>query len=165
MAGTKVFKPEYTHSVRRVSVCTAKHCLNWILEASKSNKHSVTSFNLVLKLYVLCGGSPKNHAALVRLQQSLNAEGHIVELKRLSDRHWACRQQALKKSEMIMMLLDEICERDSPDLALVDAKMDKSAINFAFIRCMDITTQPCLCSCIKLSAKRKSGPLNMLQTN
>ena len=39
-----------------------------------------------------------------------------------------------------MMLLNEICERNPPDLALGDAKMYKNAINFAFILCMEITT-------------------------
>jgi len=121
------------------------HCLNLVLvEASKLNKHFVTFFNLVEKLYAFCSGSSKRHAALVRLQQSLHPEGHIVELKRLSDTRWACREQALKalqrNLEAILMLLNEICERSPPDLVLGDANIYKNAINFAFILCMDITT-------------------------
>ena len=67
-----------------------------------------------------------------------------MELRRLSDTRWACREQALKalqrNLEAIMMLLNEICERNPPDLALGDAKMYKNAINFAFILCMEITS-------------------------
>ncbi|XP_056468340.1 zinc finger MYM-type protein 1-like [Gadus chalcogrammus] len=138
------------------------HCLNLVLVvASKSNKHFVTFFNLVEKLYAFCSGSSKRHAALVRLQQSLHPKGRIVELKRLSDTRWACREQALKalqkNLEAIMMLLNEICERIPPDLALGDAKMYSNAINFAFILCMEITTPAFEVTALASNALQEEG--------
>ncbi|KAK1879001.1 Zinc finger MYM-type protein 1 [Dissostichus eleginoides] len=110
------------HNEKALYVHCKAHCLNLVLvEASKSNKHFITFFNIVEKLYAFCNGSPKRHAALVKCQQSLYPGQRVLELQQLSDTRWACREAALKALQRnlnaVLKLLDDIIDIDPPDLA------------------------------------------------
>ncbi|KAL1277452.1 hypothetical protein QQF64_024125 [Cirrhinus molitorella] len=61
---------------------------------------------------------------------------HVVELQKLSDTQWACRERSLKA---LIKLLTDISESDSPDTAAGDAKMYLRAINFEYLVCLEIT--------------------------
>ncbi|KAI4799988.1 hypothetical protein KUCAC02_016526 [Chaenocephalus aceratus] len=134
-----------THNEKALYVHCKAHCLNLVLvEASKSNKHFITFFNSVEKLYAFCNGSPKRHAALVKCQQSLYPGQRVLELQQLSDTRWACREAALKALQRnlnaVSKLLDDIIDIDPPDLARGDAQMYRHAINFLFLLCLKIAT-------------------------
>lgn len=121
------------------------HCLNLVLvESAKSNVHFVTFFSLVEKLYVFCTGSTKRHAAFLKCQQSLYPGQRVVELQKLPDTRWACRERSLtalsKVLKALIKLLTDIIESDPPDTAAGDAKMYLKAIDFEFLVCLEITT-------------------------
>ncbi|QQP49769.1 Uncharacterized protein FKW44_010540, partial [Caligus rogercresseyi] len=84
------------------------------------------------------------HVALVKWQKTLYPGERVLELQKLSDTRWACREAALKalKSNMnaIFKLLGDIIDKeDPPDLARGDAEMLRHAIDFVFLLCLEIT--------------------------
>uniref|UniRef100_A0A3B3Q1L7 Retinoic acid receptor responder protein 3-like n=1 Tax=Paramormyrops kingsleyae TaxID=1676925 RepID=A0A3B3Q1L7_9TELE len=67
------------------------HCLNLVLvESAKSNKHFIE------KLYTFIANSPKRHAVFVETQRAIDPDQCVLELQRLSDTRWSCREDALK---------------------------------------------------------------------
>lgn len=134
-----------THNEKALYVHCKAHCLNLVLvESAKSSVHFVTFFNLVEKLYVFCTSSTKKHTAFLKCQQSVYPGQRVVELQKLSDTRWACRERALKALQKVLKavlkLLTDISESDPPDLATGDAQMYLDAINFEFLLCLEITT-------------------------
>lgn len=112
------------------------HCLNLVpVESAKSNVF-VKFFSFVEKLYVFCTCSTKRHAFL-KCQQSLYLGQRAVELQKLSDTRWACRERCLtalsKVLKALIEMLTDIIESDSPDTAAGDAKMYLKAIDFEFL--------------------------------
>lgn len=133
------------HNEKALYVHCKAHCLNLVLvESAKSNVHFVTFFNLVDKLYVFCTSSTKKHAAFLKCQESVYPGQRVLELQKLSDTRWACRERALKTLQKvlkaILKLLTDISESDPPDLAAGDARMYLDAINFEFLLCLEVST-------------------------
>ncbi|KTG36542.1 hypothetical protein cypCar_00037181 [Cyprinus carpio] len=73
-----------------------------------------------------------------------NKEDRVVELQKLPDTRWACRERSLtalsKVLKALIKLLTDIIESDPPDTAAGDAKMYLKAIDFEFLVCLEITT-------------------------
>lgn len=73
------------------------HCLNPVLvESAKSNICFVNFFNLVEKLYTFMANSLKRHSAFIEMQKRKHPDKRPLELKKLTDTRWACRESALK---------------------------------------------------------------------
>lgn len=130
------------HNEKALYVLCKAHCLNLVLvESAKSNVHFVTFFNLVDKLYVFCTSSTKKHAAFLKCQESVYPGQRVLELQKLSDTRWACRERALKTLQKvlkaILKLLTDISESDPP---AGDARMYLDAINFEFLLCLEVST-------------------------
>lgn len=87
---------------------------------------------------------PKRHAALVKCQNSLYPGQCVMELKKLLETLWACREKALKALQYIlkavMKFLDDINESNTSNLAQGDAQMYRNAVDFIFILCLEVTT-------------------------
>lgn len=97
------------------------------------------------KNYAFCTGSQKHHAALEKYQQSWYPGQHVMELKKLSDTGWACRERERERA------LKALHYSDSCSKALWwhlwkwstcpgPRGYQEVAINFPFILCMKITT-------------------------
>uniref|UniRef100_A0A669EY62 DUF4371 domain-containing protein n=1 Tax=Oreochromis niloticus TaxID=8128 RepID=A0A669EY62_ORENI len=120
------------------------HCLNLVLvESAKSNMCFVSFFNLIKKLYTFMANSSKRHSAFIKMQEKLYPEQRPLELQKLSDTRWACREAALKTMRKIlpavMQFLEEILQQDPPDSLAGDAMILLQTINFEFILCLEIT--------------------------
>lgn len=73
------------------------HCLNLVLvESAKSNMAFLSFFNIVEKLYAFVANSSKRHAAFIAMQKRMDPSQRPLELQKLSDTRWACRETALK---------------------------------------------------------------------
>lgn len=74
----------------------------------------------------------------------MNADQRVLELKRLSDTRWSCREDSLKTIRKvlpaILQYLKSLREYDPPDLAAGEAKMLLSSIDFEFLLCLEIAT-------------------------
>lgn len=72
------------------------HCLNFVLvESAKSNKRFE-------RLYTFIANSTKRHAAFVDTQKDMNPDQCVLELQRLSDTWWSCREDALKTIRKVL---------------------------------------------------------------
>ncbi len=120
------------------------HCLNLVLvESAKSNICFVSFFNLVEKLYTFMANSSKRHSAFIEMQKRKHPDQHPLELKKLSDTRWACRESALKTLvkvlPSVMQFLEEMTMQDPPDSSAGDAMILLKSINFEFFLCLEIT--------------------------
>lgn len=133
------------HNEKALYVHCQAHCLNLVLvEAAKSSLHFITFFNLVQKLYVFLTSSTKRHTAFVKCQKALHPGERVIQLQKLSDTRWACREKALKALLKVMSsvvkVLTDITEQEPPDTAAGDARMYLKAIDFEFLLCLEIAT-------------------------
>ncbi|KAJ4944109.1 hypothetical protein JOQ06_012654 [Pogonophryne albipinna] len=68
----------------------------------------------------------------------------VIQLQKLSDTRWACREKALKALLKVMStvvkVLTDMTEQEPPDTAAGDAKMYLKAIDFEFFLCFEIDT-------------------------
>ncbi len=82
--------------------------------------------------------SSKRHFAFIEMQNQCP-----MELKKLSDTRWACRESALKTLvkvlPSVMQFLGEITMQDPPDSSAVDAMILLKSFNFDFFLCLEIT--------------------------
>ncbi|ROL55054.1 NLR family CARD domain-containing protein 3 [Anabarilius grahami] len=82
--------------------------------------------------------------SFLKCQQCLYPGQRVVELQKLSDTQWACRERSPKALNKVLKalikLLTDISESDPPDTAAGDAKMYLRAIDFEFLVCLEITT-------------------------
>lgn len=120
------------------------HCLNLVLvESAKSNICFVSFFNLVEKLYTFMANSSKRHSAFIEMQKRKHPDQRPLELKKLSDTRWACRESALKTLvkvlPSVMQFLEEMTMQDPPDSSAGDAMILLKSINFEFFLCLEIT--------------------------
>ncbi|KAJ8352460.1 hypothetical protein SKAU_G00239360 [Synaphobranchus kaupii] len=120
------------------------HCLNLVLvESAKLNMCFVSFFNLVEKLYAFVANSSKRHSAFIEMQKRLYPDQRPLELKKLSDTRWACRETALKTLRKVlpavMQFLEEMTLQDPPDSSAGDAMILLKNINFEFFLCLEIT--------------------------
>ena len=121
------------------------HCLNLVLvESAKSSIQFVTFFSLVEKLYAFVANSSKRHAAFMEIQKAMYPEDRPLELQKLSDTRWACRESALRTMRKVipalMQFLEEIVQKDPPDASAGDASILLKSINFEFLVCLEIAT-------------------------
>ncbi|XP_068214328.1 uncharacterized protein [Palaemon carinicauda] len=69
-------------------------------------------------------------------------EDRPLELKKLSDTRWACRESALRTMRKVIpalkQFLEEIVQKHPPDAPTGDASILLQSINFEFIFCLDI---------------------------
>lgn len=133
------------HNNKDLYVHCQAHCLNVVLvESAKSSLHFITFFNLVEKLYVFFTSSTKRHTAFVKCQEALHPGERVIQLQKLSDTRWACREKALKALLKVMStvvkVLTDMTEQEPPDTAAGDAKMYLKAIDFEFFLCLEIAT-------------------------
>ncbi|KAI4802054.1 hypothetical protein KUCAC02_019913, partial [Chaenocephalus aceratus] len=86
----------------------------------------------------------KRHAACVETQKAINPGQRPLELQKLSDTRWTCRENALKTIRKVlpaaMQYLEDLRKCEPPDLAAGDAKILLRSINFEFLLCLEITT-------------------------
>ncbi|XP_068205252.1 zinc finger MYM-type protein 1-like [Palaemon carinicauda] len=121
------------------------HSLNLVLvESAKSSTQFVSFFSLVEKLYAFIANSSKRHAAFMEIQKALYPEDHPLELKKLSDTRWACRESALKTMRKVIpplkQFLEEIVQEHPPDASAGDASISLQNINFENLVCLEIAT-------------------------
>ncbi|KAK0134978.1 Zinc finger MYM-type protein 1 [Merluccius polli] len=133
------------HNAKALYVHCYAHCLNLVLvESAKSSLHFITFFNLVEKLYVFFAASSKRHTAFVKCQQDLHPGERVIQLQKLSDTRWACREKALKALNKVMdavvKVLTDLTVQKPPDTAAGDARMYLNAIDFEFLLCLVIAT-------------------------
>lgn len=120
------------------------HCLNLVLvESAKSNICFISFFNLVEKLYTFVANSSKRHTAFIEMQKTMYPDQRPLELQKLSDTRWACRETALrtlrKVLPAVMQFLEEMTQQDPPDPSTGDAVILLKSINFEFFLCLEIT--------------------------
>uniref|UniRef100_A0A8C6P238 Zinc finger MYM-type protein 1-like n=1 Tax=Nothobranchius furzeri TaxID=105023 RepID=A0A8C6P238_NOTFU len=120
------------------------HCLNLVLvDSAKSNICFVSFFNLVEKLYTFVANSSKRHSAFIKMQKKVYPDQRPLELQKLSDTSWSCRETALKTMRKVlpalMQFLGEITQQDPPDSSAGDAMILLKNINFEFLLCLEIT--------------------------
>lgn len=120
------------------------HCLNLVLvESAKSNLCFVSFFNLVEKLYAFVANSSKRHSAFIEMQKTMYPDQRPLELQKLSDTRWACRETALctlrKVLPAVMEFLEQMTQQDPPDSSAGDAMILLKSINFEFFLCLEIT--------------------------
>uniref|UniRef100_A0A096M0Z6 DUF4371 domain-containing protein n=1 Tax=Poecilia formosa TaxID=48698 RepID=A0A096M0Z6_POEFO len=132
------------HNPRALYVHCQAHCLNLVLvESAKSNICLVTFFNLVEKLYAFIGNSSKRHTAFIEVQKGMQPHQRPVELQKLSDTRWACRERALKSLKKVlpavMKSLENMTQESPPDPSAGDAAILLKNINFEFFLCLEIT--------------------------
>lgn len=119
------------------------HCLNLVLiESAKSNICFVNFFNLIEKLYTFMANSSKRHSGFIEMQKRKHSDQRPLELKKLSDTRWACRESALKTLvkvlPSVMQFLEEMTQQDPPDSSTGDAMILLKSINFEFL-CLEMT--------------------------
>ncbi|XP_032414769.1 zinc finger MYM-type protein 1-like isoform X2 [Xiphophorus hellerii] len=132
------------HNPKALYVHCQAHCLNLVLvESAKSNICFVTFFNLVEKLYAFIGNSSKRHTAFIEVQKGMQPHQRPVELQKLSDTRWACRERALKSLKKVlpavMKFLENMTQESPPDPSAGDAAILLKNINFEFFLCLEIT--------------------------
>ncbi|KAJ8364956.1 hypothetical protein SKAU_G00137870 [Synaphobranchus kaupii] len=108
------------------------HCLNLVLvESAKSNMCFVSFFNLVEKLYAFVANSSKRHSAFIEMQKRLYPDQRPLELKKLSDTRWACRETALKTLRKVTATASDALQQKDMDLAaaykIVDGVLQRLA--------------------------------------
>ncbi|XP_068235844.1 uncharacterized protein [Palaemon carinicauda] len=87
------------------------HSLNLVLvESAKSRTQFVTFFSMVEKLYAFISNSSKRHAAFMEIQIAIYPEDIQLELKKLSDTRWACRESALRTTRKVIPALKQFLE-------------------------------------------------------
>jgi len=133
------------HNAMALYVHCHAHCLNLVLvESAKSSLHFITFFNLVEKLYVFFTASTKRHTAFIKCQEDLHPGERVIQLQKLSDTRWACRERALKALNKVMdavvKALTDITDQEPPDTSAGDAKMYIKAVDFEFFLCLEIAT-------------------------
>ena len=68
----------------------------------------------------------------------------VIQLQKLSDTRWACREKALKALNKVMdavvKVLTDLTVQEPPDTAAGDARMYLNAIDFEFLLCLAIAT-------------------------
>ncbi len=111
------------------------HSLNLVLvESAKSSIHFVSFFTIVEKLYTFIANSTKRHAAFVQTQQAMNPGQRALELQKLSDTWWSCRETALRTLRKclpaVVQFLEDLTKSESPDPAAGEANMLLHSINF-----------------------------------
>lgn len=121
------------------------HSLNLVLvESAKSSIQFVTFFSLVEKLYAFVANSSKRHAAFMEIQKAMYPEDRPLELQKLSDTRWACRESALRTMRKVIpalkQFLEEIVQKHPPDASAGDASILLQSINFEFLVCLEIAT-------------------------
>ncbi|XP_066941006.1 zinc finger MYM-type protein 1-like [Macrobrachium rosenbergii] len=121
------------------------HCLNLVLvESAKSSIQFITFFSLVEKLYAFVANSSKRHAAFMEIQKAMYPEDRPLELQKLSDTRWACRESALRTMKKVIpalkQFLEEIVQKDPPDTSAGEASILLKSINFEFLVCLEIAT-------------------------
>ncbi len=119
------------------------HCLNLVLvESTMSNIGFVSFINLVEKFYTFMANSSKRHSAFIEMQKRKHPDQHPLELKKLSDTCWVCRESALKTLVKVLpsaMFLEEMTMQDPPDSSAGDAISLLKSINFEFFLCLEVT--------------------------
>lgn len=87
--------------------------------------------------------SSKRHSAFIEMQKRMHPKQRPLELKKLSDIRWACRESALKSLvkvlPSVMQFLEEMTKQDLPDSSAGDAMILLKSINFEFFLCLEIT--------------------------
>ena len=87
--------------------------------------------------------SSKQHSAFTEIQKRMHPDQHPLELQKLSDTRWTCRETALKTLRKvlpaIMQLLEEMTQQDPPDSSAGDTVILLKSINFEFLLCLEIT--------------------------
>ncbi|XP_068242282.1 zinc finger MYM-type protein 1-like [Palaemon carinicauda] len=121
------------------------HSLNLVLvESAKSSIQFVTFFSLVEKLYTFIANSSKRHAAFMEIQKAMYPEDRPLELKKLSDIRWACRESAPRTTRKVIpalkQFLEEIVQKHPPDASAGDASILLQSINFEFLVRLEIAT-------------------------
>lgn len=73
----------------------------------------------------------------------MHPDQHPLELLKLLDTRWACRETALKTLRKVlpavMQFLEEMTQQDPPDSSAGDAMILLKSINFEFFLCLEIT--------------------------
>lgn len=74
----------------------------------------------------------------------MNPGQRALELQKLSDTRWTCRETALRTLRKclpaVVQFLEDLTKSEPTDLAAGDAHMLLRSINFEFILCLEITT-------------------------
>lgn len=87
--------------------------------------------------------SLKRHSAFIEMQKRKHPDQRPLELKKLSDTRWACRENALKTLvkvlPSVMQFLEEMTQQDPPDSSAGDAMILLKSINFEFFLCLEMT--------------------------
>ncbi|XP_066970147.1 zinc finger MYM-type protein 1-like [Macrobrachium rosenbergii] len=100
--------------------------------------------HLVEKLYAFVANSSKRHAAFMEIQKAMYPEDRPLELQKLSDTRWACRESALRTMKKVIpalkQFLEEIVQKDPPDTSAGEASILLKSINFEFLVCLEIAT-------------------------
>ncbi|KAI4799932.1 hypothetical protein KUCAC02_016470 [Chaenocephalus aceratus] len=126
-----------------VQSTTGKALENLVMKLLEENQLKVED-NLVDKLYTFIANSTKRHAAFVETQKAINPDQRPLELQKISDTRWTCRENALKTIRKVlpaaMQYLEDLRKCEPPDLAAGDAKILLRSINFQFLLCLEITT-------------------------
>lgn len=125
-------------------MCSQAHCLNLVVvESAKSNICFVSFFNLVEKLYTFMVNSSKRNSVFIEMQKRMHPDQHPLELQKLLDTRWACRETALKTLRKVlpavMQFLEEMTQQDPPDSSAGDAMIFLKSINFEFFLFLEIT--------------------------
>ncbi|XP_051562853.1 zinc finger MYM-type protein 1-like [Myxocyprinus asiaticus] len=136
------------------------HCLNLVLvESALSSILLATFFALVKKLYAFIANSSKQHASFVKTQKEMYPNQHPVELQRLPDIRWACREKAMKTLKKalpaVVKFLTTLIKQDPPDAVVGEAKILLHSINFEFMLCLEMTTAVFLETACASSALQK----------
>ncbi|XP_051797021.1 zinc finger MYM-type protein 1-like [Acanthochromis polyacanthus] len=85
----------------------------------------------------------ENNLKLENIQCTMYPDKRPLELQKLSDTRWACRETALrtlrKVLPAVMQFLEEITQQDPPNSSAGDAMILLKSINFEFFLCLEIT--------------------------
>ncbi|XP_066962146.1 zinc finger MYM-type protein 1-like [Macrobrachium rosenbergii] len=120
------------------------HCLNLVLvESAKSSIQFITFSawwrNCMLLLLTLQNGMLHSWRS-----KSNVSEDRPLELQKLSDTRWACRESALRTMKKVIpalkQFLEEIVQKDPPDTSAGEASILLKSINFEFLVCLEIAT-------------------------
>ncbi|XP_068208047.1 uncharacterized protein [Palaemon carinicauda] len=102
-----------------------------------SRNKSCAREKLVEKLYAFIANSSKWYAAFMYIPKAMYPEERPLELKKLSDTRWACRESALRTMRKVIpalkQFLEEIVQKHPPGASAGDGSILLQSINFEFL--------------------------------
>ena len=88
-------------------------------------------------MYAIVANSSKRHAALMVIQKAMYPEDHQLELQKLSDTRWACKESASRTTRKVIaalkQILEDIMQKDPPAASAGEASVLLKSINFKFL--------------------------------